>query len=77
VLPVYWLALAVQRMGASQAAAIGSLGPVLTVLASWVLLSEPISAFQLGGLALVMFGVSRLKAKPAPAQMTADAAVAK
>lgn len=77
VLPVYWLALAVQRMGATQAAAIGSLGPVLTVLASWVLLSEPISAFQLGGLALVMFGVSRLKAKTAPAQMTADAAVAK
>ncbi len=61
VLPIYWMALAIQRMGASQAAAIGSLGPVLTVLASWVLLSEPLSAFQLGGLALVMFGVSRLK----------------
>lgn len=61
VLPVYWLALAIQKMGASQAAAIGSLGPVLTVLASWLLLAEPISAYQLGGLALVMFGVSRLK----------------
>lgn len=73
-LPVYWLALAVQRMGATQAAAVGSLGPVLTVLASWVLLSEPISAFQLGGLALVMFGVSRLKPKPVVAKVPADAA---
>jgi drug/metabolite transporter (DMT)-like permease len=60
-LPIYWLALAIQRMGASQAAAVGSLGPALTVLASWLILSEPLSAFQLGGLALVMFGVSRLK----------------
>lgn len=64
-LPVYWMALAIQRMGAAQAAAVGSLGPVLTVLASWALLGEQLSAFQLGGLALVMFGVSRLKPGPA------------
>lgn len=67
VLPVYWMALAIQKMGASQAAAIGSLGPVLTVLASWFLLSEPLSVYQLGGLALVMFGISRLKSS-APAK---------
>jgi drug/metabolite transporter (DMT)-like permease len=60
-LPVYWLALAIQRMGASQAAAVGSLGPVLTVFASWALLDEPLSVYQLGGLALVMFGISRVK----------------
>jgi drug/metabolite transporter (DMT)-like permease len=75
-LPIYWLALAIQRMGASQAAAVGSLGPVLTVLASWALLDEPLSVYQLGGLALVMFGVSRVKPKaeerkqPLPAQAT-------
>jgi drug/metabolite transporter (DMT)-like permease len=63
-LPVYWMALAIQRMGAAQTAAVGSLGPVLTMFASWALLGEQLSAFQLGGLALVMFGVSRLK--PAP-----------
>lgn len=64
-LPIYWMALAIQRMGAAQAAAVGSLGPVLTVLASWALLGETLSVFQIGGLALVMYGVSRLK--PAPA----------
>ncbi|WP_034349235.1 DMT family transporter [Noviherbaspirillum massiliense] len=73
VLPVYWMALAIQRMGATQAAAVGNLGPVLTMFASWALLGEPLSAFQLGGLALVMFGVSRLK--PAPAAAPADAVV--
>jgi multidrug transporter EmrE-like cation transporter len=61
------MALAIQRMGATQAAAIGSLGPVLTMFASWALLHEPMSAFQAGGLALVMFGVSRLKPKAAQA----------
>ncbi len=70
-LPVYWMALAIQRMGAVQAAAVGSLGPVLTVFASWALLGEPLSAFQLAGLALVMFGVSRLKPGLAPAKAEA------
>lgn len=65
VLPVYWMALAIARMGATQAAAIGSLGPVLTMLASWALLGERMSLAQAGGLALVMFGVARLKPKPA------------
>jgi multidrug transporter EmrE-like cation transporter len=40
---------------------VGNLGPVLTILASWLVLSEAISAYQIVGLALVLFGVSRLK----------------
>ncbi|MFK0088695.1 DMT family transporter [Pseudomonas sp. NPDC090755] len=65
VLPIYWVALAIQRMGATQTAAVGNLGPVLTILASWLVLSEAISAYQIVGLALVLLGVSRLKpAKP-------------
>lgn len=64
-LPIYWLALGIDRMGTAQAAAVGNLGPVLTVFASWLLLGEPLSAFQLGGLALVILGVARLKPKSA------------
>lgn len=60
-LPIYWLALAIQRLGAAQAAAVGTLGPVLTVLAAWAMLGESLSLVQLAGLALVMFGVTRLK----------------
>ncbi|HEY0844071.1 MAG TPA: DMT family transporter [Noviherbaspirillum sp.] len=76
VLPVWWLSLAIRRMGAGQAAAIGTLGPVLTVFAAWLLLGESLSVLQLIGLALVMFGVTRLKPKsavPASRAMPASA----
>ncbi len=70
-LPIYWLALAIQRLGAPQAAAVGTLGPVLTVLAAWIMLDESLSLLQLAGLGLVMLGVTRLKpagpARPAAA----------
>ena len=62
VLPIYWLALAVQRMGASHAALFGSLGPVLTLFAAWVLLGEAITLYQIIGLSLVLLGFSRLSA---------------
>ncbi|MDR2306971.1 MAG: DMT family transporter [Paucimonas sp.] len=69
VLPIYWVALAIQRMGPTHTAAVGNLGPVLTVLASWAILGEQVSLYQIVGLALVLFGVSRLKpAKKAEAQ---------
>jgi drug/metabolite transporter (DMT)-like permease len=61
VLPIWWLSLAIQRMGAGQAAALGTLGPVLTVFAAWIILGEPLSVAQLVGLAMVVFGVVRLK----------------
>lgn len=65
VLPIWALAQAIRRMGAGEAAAIGSLGPVLTVAAAWWLLGEQLSLVQLAGLALVIFGVTRLSpAKP-------------
>ncbi len=72
-LPIYWLALAIQRLGAGNAAAVGTLGPVLTVFAAWLLLDEPLSTLQLAGLALVIFGVTRLKptaTKPAGTSAT-------
>jgi drug/metabolite transporter (DMT)-like permease len=61
VLPIWWLSMAIQRMGAGQAAAVGTLGPVLTILAAWLLLGESMSLMQWAGLAMVMFGVTRLK----------------
>ena len=75
VLPIYWVALAIQRMGPTHTAAVGNLGPVLTVLASWAILSEAISLYQVLGLALVLFGVSRLKpAQKAQTQASAGRA---
>lgn len=66
VLPIWWTALAISRLGAARTAAFGNLGPVLTIVFAWLLLGERLSAWQLGGMALVLFGVSRLR--PAPAR---------
>lgn len=76
VLPIYWVALAIQRLGPTHTAAVGNLGPVLTVLASWAILNEEISLYQVAGLALVLFGVSRLKPakKEAPSSSAEEAA---
>ncbi len=63
------MALAIQRLGPTHTAAVGNLGPVLTMLASWAILSEAISGYQIAGLVLVLLGVSRLKpAKPKVAE---------
>ena len=57
VLPVFLVAEALKRIGASQFALIGGLGPVTTVLADFVLLEGSLSMLQLLGGALVIGGV--------------------
>lgn len=58
VLPIWLAARAVAALGASKAAAMGTIGPVLTIVFGWFILSEPFSWAQLLGLALVLGGVS-------------------
>ncbi|AEF20078.1 DMT family transporter [Pseudomonas fulva] len=74
VLPVYWMALAIQRIGTTHTAAVGNLGPVLTIFAAWALLGEAISPYQMAGLALVMFGIWQLKAGAAKKAVVAEVA---
>lgn len=57
VLPVFLVAESLKRIGASQFALIGGLGPVTTVLADFVLLQGSLSVLQLLGGALVIGGV--------------------
>lgn len=57
VLPVWMLSEAIRRIGAGPVALIGTLGPVVTLFLGWLLLAEPIGAFQVGGAALVIAGV--------------------
>jgi drug/metabolite transporter (DMT)-like permease len=58
VVPVWCLAEAIRRLGAGPVALVGSLGPIITLAAGWVLLEEPLGLAQLGGAALVILGVS-------------------
>lgn len=57
VLPVFALSTAIRSIGTSRAALIGTVGPLLTIVFSWWLLGEAISAAQLAGVALVVAGV--------------------
>lgn len=57
VLPVFMLMWAVALIGAPTASLLGMIGPVSVLfMAAW-LLDEPITAWQLGGTALVLCGV--------------------
>ncbi len=60
VLPVWFLNAGIRRLGASTAAIVGSIGPILTLLLAAVFLHEPLLASQLAGAAVVIFAVSRL-----------------
>lgn len=57
VLPVWWMAEGIKRIGASRAAMIGAVGPILTIGMGYVFLNEPITFIQTIGSALVLAGV--------------------
>ncbi|WP_227505323.1 DMT family transporter [Klebsiella aerogenes] len=57
VLPIFWLSAAISRIGAARAVLIGLVGPMLTIIFSWWLLNEPLSAEQLTGTILVVCGL--------------------
>jgi len=69
VLPAALMSEGLRRIGANQAAMVGSIGPVSTILLGYVFLGEVLTAIQLGGAALVLAGVTlvTLKAKRIPA----------
>lgn len=58
VLPVFALSAAIRRVGSGQAALVGMVGPVLTIVFAALLLDEGFSAAQMLGAALVIAGVA-------------------
>jgi drug/metabolite transporter (DMT)-like permease len=63
VLPVVLMAEGVRRIGSSNAAMIGSIGPVATIFMGFIFLHEPITLLQIIGAALVMAGVLTISLK--------------
>jgi drug/metabolite transporter (DMT)-like permease len=57
VLPVWWMAEGVRRIGSNQAAMISSIGPVATISLGVIFLNEPLTVVQVIGAALVLAGV--------------------
>jgi drug/metabolite transporter (DMT)-like permease len=70
--PVWMMAEALKRIGASDASMIGSVGPVLTIFLGALFLGEPISLLQLVGAALVLGGVAMISLGRAPGAKTPE-----
>jgi drug/metabolite transporter (DMT)-like permease len=75
VLPIFWQSAALRLIGSARTVLIGTLGPILTIVFAWMLLSEPVSVAQLAGAGLVLAGVllvSRRKTVPVQPAPTAE-----
>ncbi|MCK9380154.1 MAG: DMT family transporter [Sulfuritalea sp.] len=58
VLPVFAQSAAIRRVGSGQAALVGMVGPLLTIVFAWLLLDEGFSTAQMIGVVLVIVGVA-------------------
>ena len=63
VIPSYLIAEGIRRVGSNNAAVIGSIGPVSTIVQAYFFLQEPIHAAQLAGTALVLAGILMISRK--------------
>ena len=63
VIPSYLVALGIKRVGSGNAAIIGSVGPVSTIVQASFFLQEPIHLLQLAGTAFILAGVLMISKK--------------
>lgn len=64
VLPLWFMAEGLKRIGANQASLVACIGPIATLALAWLFLDEPITAVQSAGAALVLAGVMIISIKP-------------
>jgi drug/metabolite transporter (DMT)-like permease len=57
VIPSYLVAEGIKRIGSDNAAIVGSIGPVSTILQAYIFLQEPVHAAQIAGTVLILVGV--------------------
>jgi drug/metabolite transporter (DMT)-like permease len=57
VIPSYLVVAGIKRIGSDNAAIVGSIGPVSTLILAYFLLRENISFFQIIGTIMILFGV--------------------
>ncbi|MDL2226264.1 DMT family transporter [Deltaproteobacteria bacterium OttesenSCG-928-M10] len=60
VLPIYAITYGISLIGASKAAMVSMIGPVLTFIMGMIVLDETLTPVQLAGMFLVMAGVTRV-----------------
>jgi len=57
VVPSYLVVEGIKRIGSDNAAIVGSIGPVSTLVLAYFFLNETISLYQIGGTLMILFGV--------------------
>jgi drug/metabolite transporter (DMT)-like permease len=57
VIPSYLITEGIKRVGADNAAIVGSIGPVSTIVQAYFFLQEPLHLLQLLGTACILFGI--------------------
>jgi len=63
VIPSYLVTWGINRVGSNNAAIVGSIGPVSTILQAYFFLQEPIHALQIAGTVLILAGVLMISLK--------------
>jgi drug/metabolite transporter (DMT)-like permease len=66
VLPLWFMAEGLKRIGANQASLVACIGPIATIVFAWMFLDEPVTAVQSAGAAFVLAGVMIISLKPLP-----------
>jgi drug/metabolite transporter (DMT)-like permease len=64
VVPLWFMAEGLKRIGANQASLVACIGPLATIFLAQVFLGEPVTWIQLVGAALVLAGVVIISVKP-------------
>ena len=57
VIPSYLVTIGIRRIGSDNAAIVGSVGPVSTILLAYFFLNESIFAMQIVGTCMILIGV--------------------
>ena len=65
VLPAFMMSAGVRKVGSATAGGLGMIGPVATMGIAAAFLGEPLTAIQIIGLVIVMFGVYRIHRRKA------------
>jgi drug/metabolite transporter (DMT)-like permease len=63
VIPSYLVTQGIKRIGSDNAAIVGSIGPVSTILQAYFVLGEPILILQIAGTGFILFGILMVSRK--------------
>ncbi len=74
VIPSYLVSIGINRIGSGNAAIVGSVGPISTILQAYFVLGEPILVLQIAGTIMILAGILMVSRKSEPKPVPAPTA---